>query len=67
MQHTNKLVKNIFNITEFIEYLNSSHQQLLGKDFKIRSSWNIILPYISIEIKFYPKSNNMENRIETKI
>ncbi|WP_158963713.1 hypothetical protein [Myroides fluvii] len=67
LQYTNQLVKNnIINISEFIKYLNSSHQQLLGKDFKIRSSWDMNLPSVSIGIKYYPKSDNMEIQSKQK-
>ncbi|APA92619.1 hypothetical protein BK054_10390 [Myroides sp. ZB35] len=35
-------------------------QELLGKDFKIRSSWSFNLPFVSIGIKYYPKTVNQE-------
>jgi len=41
-------------ILQFEEYLNSPTQDLCSKSFKIRSTWNINLPVISIGVKFVP-------------
>ncbi|MBW7941051.1 MAG: hypothetical protein H3C64_01340 [Candidatus Kuenenia stuttgartiensis] len=49
-------------IKKFKEYLKSSEQQLCGKDFKIRSSWNISLPSITIGIKYFPKSPDLKEQ-----
>ncbi|TSJ44818.1 hypothetical protein [Fluviicola chungangensis] len=38
------------------EYFLSQNQELLGKYFKIRSSWNIQLPIIEIGLKYYSSS-----------
>lgn len=43
-------------IVEFKKYLDSSGQQLCGKNFKIRSSWSFNLPFVNIGIKYYPVS-----------
>lgn len=60
-QRVNRTVKNnTLSINEFLEYLHSSEQELLGKDFKIRSSWSFNLPFVSIGIKYYPKTVNQE-------
>lgn len=49
-------------LSKFREYLRSSEQQLCGKDFKIRSSWNFNLPNVTIGVKYFPKSSNSEDR-----
>lgn len=46
------------DIKAFEKYIESPNQELCGKDFKIRSSWNIKLPTITIGIKYYPIINN---------
>lgn len=43
-------------ISKFKEYLSSSEQELCGKDFKIRSSWNFNLPNVIIGVKYFPPS-----------
>lgn len=43
-------------ISEFKEYLDSSNQQLCGKNFKTRSSWNFKLPNVTIGLKYFPTS-----------
>ncbi|AWG23886.1 hypothetical protein [Flavobacterium kingsejongi] len=49
-------------ITEFKEHLNSTEQKLCKKDFKIRSSWSISLPGVTIGVKYFPKTSNSEER-----
>ncbi|WP_144281951.1 hypothetical protein [Chryseobacterium echinoideorum] len=41
-------------LSKFKEYLNSSEQQLCGKNFKIRSSWAFNLPNVTIGVKYFP-------------
>ena len=41
-------------LSKFKEYLNSSKQQLCGKNFKIRSSWSFNLPNVTIDVKYFP-------------
>lgn len=54
-------------IQKFEEYLNSSAQDLCLMNFKIKSSWAMSLPYIEIEVKFYPKKSlNEEEKIFLK-
>lgn len=45
-------------LSKFREYLKSSEQQLCGKNFKIRSSWNFNLPNVTIGVKYYPISTD---------
>ncbi len=49
-------------LSEFKKYLSSSDQQLCGKNFKIRSSWDFNLPKVIIGLKYFPKSSNTEER-----
>lgn len=42
-------------IIAFKESLASTDQQLCGKNFKIRSSWNFALPVVTIGIKYFPE------------
>lgn len=51
-------------IKAFKEYIASSSQELCGKDFKIRSSWDIKLPKITIGIKYYPIIDNEKPNTE---
>lgn len=41
-------------IIEFKEYISSPEQQLCGKKFKIRSSWDFNLPVVTVGVKYYP-------------
>ena len=49
-------------IAEFKEYLNSSEQSLCSKNFKIRSSWTFNLPRVSIGVKYFPVSTDIEKQ-----
>ena len=49
-------------ITKVKEHLNSTEQRLCSENFKIRSSWNINLPNVTIGVKYFPKSSNPEDR-----
>ena len=53
-------------VSKFKDYLNSSKQELYRKDFKIRSSWNIKLPYVTIGIKYFPSSVDKSNQFNLK-
>ncbi len=57
-----KTVYETDGVTQFKEYLNSFEQHLCGKDFKIRSSWSINLPNITIGVKYFPKLPHPEKR-----
>lgn len=46
------------------EHLKSPNQELCGKNYKIRSSWDIKLPTITIGLKYFPSTCNDDN--ETK-
>lgn len=48
----------IEGLSKFKEYLNSSEQQLCGKNFKIRSSWSFKLPFVDVGVKYYPVSTD---------
>lgn len=52
----------IEGIEQFEEYLKSSKQVLCSKNFTIRSSWDIRLPYITIEVKYFPQSDDKEKQ-----
>lgn len=52
-------------IEQFEEYIKSSTQDLCLKDFKIRPQWNISLPNITIEVKFFPKPVDKESEGKT--
>lgn len=52
----------IEGIEQFEEYLKSSKQELCSKNFTIRSSWDIRLPYITIGVKYFPKSDDKEKQ-----
>ncbi|MGE4345848.1 MAG: hypothetical protein AB7D46_00395 [Flavobacteriaceae bacterium] len=41
---------------EFKKYLETSEEQLCGKNLKIRSSWNFKLPFVDVGVKYYPVS-----------
>ena len=41
----------------------SSNQDLCSKNFKIRSSWSINLPYITIGLKYFPTAKNNEEQV----
>ena len=49
-----KTIFEIEGLSKFKEYLNSSDQQLCGKNFKIRSSWSFSLPNVTIGVKYFP-------------
>ncbi|CAI8878874.1 hypothetical protein [Chryseobacterium sp. IT-36CA2] len=44
-------------IIAFKEYLTSADQQLCGKNFKIRTSWNFALPVVTIGVKYFPSAS----------
>ncbi|TXD84635.1 hypothetical protein ESY86_05390 [Subsaximicrobium wynnwilliamsii] len=49
-------------IEEFKKYIESKDQNLCCIGFKIRSSWNINLPFsITIGVKYFPDSTNKDN------
>lgn len=50
-------------IQEFKDYMKSSNQELFAKNFKIRSSWSINLPNITIGVKFNPITTDHEQEI----
>jgi hypothetical protein len=43
---------------ELKKNIESLSQELCGKDFKIRSSWDIKLPVITIGVKYFPTTND---------
>ncbi|MEA1849912.1 hypothetical protein U9K52_13390 [Chryseobacterium sp. MHB01] len=47
-------ISEIEGLSTFRQYLDSSEQQLCGKDFKIRSSWSFSLPNVTIGVKYFP-------------
>jgi len=47
-------ISDIEGLLRFKQYLNSSEQQLCGKDFKIGSSWSFSLPNVTIGVKYFP-------------
>lgn len=49
-------------VEELKEYLKSPNQELCGKNYKIRSSWDIKLPTITIGVKYFPLTSNDENK-----
>lgn len=49
-----KIQEEIEGIANFKNYIISQEQDLCGKNFKIRSHWNIKLPKIEIRVKYYP-------------
>ncbi|TRX35856.1 aminoacyltransferase [Flavobacterium sp. ZT3R18] len=53
----------IEGIQEFKEYIKSPNQELCARNLKIRSSWNINLPNITIGVKFSPNTTNNEKEI----
>lgn len=53
-------------ISKFKEYFSSSEQELCGKDFKIRSSWNFKLPNVTIGVKYFPPSVDSSNKFHLK-
>lgn len=55
-----KTVVRAEGISAFKEYLNSSDQQLCGRNFKIRTSWSFNLPAITIGVKYFPVSSSEE-------
>jgi hypothetical protein len=57
----------IEGIQEFETYIKSPNQELFAKNFKIRSSWSINLPHITIGVKFYPITNNHEEEIKNTL
>jgi len=61
-----KTIFEIEGISKFKEYLNSSEQELCGKDFKIRSSWNFNLPNVTIGVKYFPPSVDKGNKFNLK-
>ena len=42
------------------EYLKSTEQQLVGKNFTIRSSWYFNMPVITIGVKFFPTADDQK-------
>ncbi|TGN26461.1 hypothetical protein [Empedobacter tilapiae] len=48
----------IESLTNFKEYILSSEQDICSKNFIIRSSWEINLPFIKIGVKFFPHPND---------
>lgn len=61
-----KTIFEVEGISKFKEYLSSSEQELYGKDFKIRSSWNFNLPNVTIGIKYFPPSVDKGNKFNLK-
>lgn len=57
-----KTVLIIEGIQEFEDYTKSPNQELFAKKFKIRSSWNINLPSITIGVKFHPITTDYEEK-----
>jgi hypothetical protein len=56
--------ESIEGLEKIKEYFLSLNQELLGRNFKIRSSWNIQLPIVEIGVKYYPDSiDDEKNRI----
>jgi hypothetical protein len=47
-------------ILELKGYLNSSNQELSGRNLKIRSSWGFNLPEVTIGVKYFPIASNQE-------
>ncbi|WPY98360.1 hypothetical protein [Christiangramia sp. OXR-203] len=49
-------------VEEFKEYIKSRDQDLCGMGFKIRTSWNIDLPFsITIGVKYFPDEAKKDN------
>nr|WP_315257818.1 hypothetical protein [uncultured Flavobacterium sp.] len=61
-----KTIFEVEGISKFKEYLSSSEQELFGKDFKIRSSWKINFPNITIGIKYFPASVDKGSKFNLK-
>ena len=61
-----KTIFEVEGISKFKEYLSSSEQELCGKDFKIRSSWNFNLPNVTIGIKYFPNSVDKGSKFNLK-
>lgn len=57
----------IEGIQEFETYIKSPNQELFAKNFKIRSSWSINLPHITIGVKFYPITTDHEEEIRNTL
>ncbi|MFC4685868.1 hypothetical protein ACFO4P_02855 [Epilithonimonas pallida] len=56
-KRTNYVTDNrVQGIIEFKKYLETSEQQLCGKNFKIRSAWSFKLPFVDVGVKYYPIS-----------
>ncbi|MDM1555367.1 MULTISPECIES: hypothetical protein [Weeksellaceae] len=56
-KRTNYVTDNrVQGIIEFKKYLETSEQQLCGKNLKIRSSWSFKLPFVDVGVKYYPVS-----------
>ncbi len=47
------------------EHFESPNQELCGKNYKIRSSWDIKLPTITIGIKYFPPTSNEDDDTKT--
>jgi len=47
-------------IAEFKKHIGSNEQQLMAKDFKIKSSWSIKLPYVDIRLEYFPAPTDTE-------
>lgn len=61
-----KTIFEVEGISKFKEYLSSSEQELCGKDFKIRSSWNFNLPNVTIGVKYFPSSVDKGSKFNLK-
>lgn len=57
-----KTISKANGITEFKEHLNSLEQHLCSKNFKISSSWTFNLPRVSIGVKYFPVSTDIEKQ-----
>jgi len=53
-------------IDDLKTFLKSSDQQLYGKNFKIRSSWDFNLPSVTIGIKYFPTSDDPKIKLTQK-
>lgn len=56
-----QIKERVDGLKNFKEYIASPNQVLCAKNFKIRSSWNIKLPVITIGVKYYPISTDNGN------
>lgn len=57
----------IEGIKNLKDYINSPGQELCARNLRIRSSWGITLPRITIGVKFFRNPPNTENNLENTL